>query len=79
MSQIIKRDDEVEMKKCEGETSHVYLVIIISPDVSNPFAIREIGVPNMTGFPNKLTVEDGVVTIADRDDGLKLLPVAPLS
>lgn len=44
-------------------------------DVSNPYALREIGVLDMFGFPNQLAVEGGIVYIADRDEGLLLLPV----
>jgi hypothetical protein len=46
-------------------------------DVSNPYAFREIGVLGLTGFPNKLAVEGGVVYIADTDEGLLLLRVLP--
>jgi hypothetical protein len=44
-------------------------------DVSNPYALREIGVMNLSGFPNKLAVEGGIVYVADRDIGLYLLAV----
>jgi hypothetical protein len=42
-------------------------------DVSNPYAPREIGVMGLTGFPNKLAVEGGIVYIADTDEGLLFL------
>ena len=44
-------------------------------DVSNPYALREIGVLGLSGFPNKLAIDGGVVYIADIDEGLLLLPV----
>jgi len=48
-------------------------------DVSNPYTLREVGVLNLFGFPNRLAIEGGVVYIADIDEGLLLLPVIPPS